>query len=225
MHTELNNYTLKMDYGSFLRLFETKRLKYTMHVFLKRWFVSLRNTVGNVNPVITKDLLDNGATCVLDLLHVYTSKMAYKLRLPLHLPPGVNMDDQHFQAVVQAWDEDPKSFVKSIKDKCSLRYCSVIFTDLEIQLIKNLLDLVYIFSQCSCEVKQETIEDETLKKLEVVNVGSDEETKPPSAKERTASASNKSNQKRAISNESCPSSEVAKQYEVGLYLTALSLWF
>ena len=188
-------------------------------------FFFLRNTVGNVNPVVTKDLLDNGATCVLDLLHVYTSKMAYKLRLPLHLPPGVNMNDQHVQAVVEAWDEDPNSFVKTVKDKCTLRYCSVVFTDLEIQLIKNLLDLIYIFSQCSCKVKQETIEDETLKKLEAVNVGSDEETKPHFAKGRTASASNKSNQKCSTSNESCPLSEVAKQYQVGLYLTALSLLF
>ena len=179
MHTELNNSTLKVDSenGFFLRYFEAKIWEYITHIFLKHWFVSFRDTVGNVNPVVTKDLIDNGATCVLDLLHVYTSKMAYKLRLPLHLPPGVNMDDQHVQAVVQAWD-DPNSFVKAVKDKCALKYCSVMFTDLEIQLIKNLLDLIYIFSQCSCEVKVETIEDETRRKLETVNAGNDGETKP-----------------------------------------------
>ena len=196
-----------------------------MHILLYYCFVSLRNTVGNVNPVVTKDLLNNGATCILDLLHVYTSKMAYKLRLPLHFPPGVNMDDQHVQAVVQAWDDCPNGFIKAVKDKCSLKYCSVMFTDLEIQLIKNLLDMIYIFSQCSCEVKLETIEDETLKKLETVNARSDGETKPASAIERTVSASKKSSQKCAASIESCPLSEVAIQYRVSLYLISLSLWF
>ena len=196
-----------------------------MHIVLYYRFVSLRNTVGNVNPVVTKDLLDNGATCIFDLLHVYTSKMAYKLRLPLHFPPGVNMDDQHVQAVVQAWDDDSNSFIKAVKEKCSLKYCSVMFTDLEIQLIKNLLDLICIFSQCSCEVKLETIEDETLKKLETANAGSDGETKPASGIKRTVSASKKSSQKCATSTESCPLSEVAKQYRVGLCLISLSFWF
>ena len=168
---------------------------------------------------MTKDLLDNGATCILDLLHIYTSKMSSKLKLPLNIPPGVNVDLNHVQAVMEAWTDECSEFIKTVKENCLLKYCSAMFSDLEIQLIKNLLDLVYIFCQCSCDIKLETVEDETLKKLESVNSVGDkhkDERKSTSANRKLSSEKSDSPLNAQFKNP--PLSDTAKQYQVRKYV-------
>ena len=172
--------------------------------------------------MVTKDLLDNGAACIFDLLHTYTSKMINKLKLPLSIPPGANVDVNHVQAVMEAWTEECSELVKNVKEKCTLKYCSAMFTDLEIQLIKKLLDLIYIFSQCSCDVKLETIEEDTLKKLASIKGESDRDKGdiPPkrpcaSAKgKKSSSVKNKSDSLFSTQEENQPLSDAAKQYQV-----------
>ena len=121
--------------------------------------------------MIVKELMDHGALCVVDLLHAYTYRMSKVLKLPLKIPPSAKIDPDHLQLVTEAWTSEKSTdpYVSAMKAKCILQYCATIFTELEIQLIKNLLDLIFSFATCSCEVKSNTIEDEVVEKIESFN--------------------------------------------------------
>ena len=149
--------------------------------------------------------------------------MSSKLKLPLNIPPGVNVDVNHVQAVMEAWTEECSEFIKTVKENCLLKYCSAMFTDLEIQLIKNLLDLVCIFCQCSCDIKLETVEDETLKKLESVNNGGDKHKDERKSTSANRKLSEKSNSPLDAQFKNPLLSDTAKQYQVCKYVYLIPL--
>lgn len=124
--------------------------------------INFRQTIGTANAVIGQLLMDHGAACVLDILHVYTVRLHQTLNVPLPLPKGAAIEGMDVHVIMQAWSnidtegDNTRTSPKRIPS----------FNENEMAFVSSLLHAVDVFCQCSSERSTKDIEKETNEAIE-----------------------------------------------------------